>query len=520
MRSALRRSLAAGFLSVGLSAAQAQAPSAATDLVTVQRAEPLPPPLGAAVEGVDAARLLRHLTFLTDPRQEGRGLGTRGLDATARYLADQLKAMGIPPIQGSYLQPVPLRRVRPSGGFLRLTGGPAVLTFQAGRNAVLPPLAPGTLEGPVMFVGLGIQEPALGHDDFRGLDVRGKVVVFLDGTPPGTAWQKPELVEKYASPRREDRYDSRLALLEKLGARAAIALEEGLERRIAQGQEPASPYFLPAAGVPADATPPLVRLALTPDLRIRLQKRLSGTATLAIQGRVDTLRSPNVLGRVEGSDPALRGEAILIGAHMDHLGQPGGVLHPGADDNASGVAALLEIARLLAGSASRPRRTILIAFWTGEEEGNFGSGHYTRHPRWPLATTRAYLNLDMIGHPWTRAELSTLATGLGQKGALDGVDPAHFAEPGLASGHRDLGPILAQAGRGTGMSLHLDWTDGRHGGSDYRDFARRDVPFVRFFGSFFPGYHKPTDTLDQLDPAQVRRMARLVLATAWLLADR
>jgi Zn-dependent M28 family amino/carboxypeptidase len=70
------------------------------------------------------------------------------------------------------------------------------------------------------------------------------------------------------------------------------------------------------------------------------------------------------------------------------------------------------------------------------------------------------------------------------------------------------------------MALHLDWTDGRHGGSDYRDFARRDVPFVRFFGSYFPGYHTAADTPDQLDPAQVRRMARLVLASAWLLADR
>jgi hypothetical protein len=103
---------------------------------------------------------------------------------------------------------------------------------------------------------------------------------------------------------------------------------------------------------------------------------------------------------------------------------------------------------------------------------------------------------------------------------LEGINPAHFAEPGLSSAHRDLGPILAQAGRGTGMSLHLDWTDGRNGGSDYRDFARLNVPFVRFFGSYFPEYHKPGDTLDNLDPEQVKRMARLALATAWLLADR
>jgi Zn-dependent M28 family amino/carboxypeptidase len=187
------------------------------------------------------------------------------------------------------------------------------------------------------------------------------------------------------------------------------------------------------------------------------------------------------------------------------------------------VAALLEIARVLAASPVRPRRTLLFAFWTGEEEGKFGSGHYTRHPRWPLAGTKAYLNLDMIGHPWTPAELQTLVAGAGlkePKAFLEGLDPAAFTEPGLPQGHPELASALLQAGGGTGMSLHLDWTDGRSGGSDYRDFARLQVPFVRFFGDYFPDYHKPGDTLDRLDPGQVKRMARLVLATAWLLADR
>ena len=256
-------------------------------------------------------------------------------------------------------------------------------------------------------------------------------------------------------------------------------------------------------------------------MRLALATGGPASASLTIRGRVTPLRGFNVLGRLDGSDPVLRKEAILIGAHMDHLGMPSGVLHPGADDNASGVAALLELARCLAASPVRPRRTVLIAFWTGEEEGKFGSGHYTRQPRWPLVSTKAYLNLDMIGHPWTAPELRTLATeAKAPADFLDGLDPAQFAEPGLASGHRDLGPILRQAGLGTGMSLHLDWTDGRNGGSDYRAFARRGLPFVRFFGSYFPEYHTPGDTLDRLDPEQVKRMASLVLATAWLLADR
>lgn len=489
------------------------------DLVPAPRAEPLPPALQTAVEGLDAGRMARHMAFLTDPARQGRGLGTTGLDATVRYLAKELDALGLPPLQGDRRQTVPLRRIEPGGGHLRLRTTEGTLAFRAGRDLVLPPLAPGILEAPVVFAGYGIQEPALGHDDFRGLDVRGKVVVFRAGCPPGPAWEKADLLEKYASPRSADRYDARLTLLEKLGARAAIAVEDGLETRLARGLEPATPYFLAAPGVPAAGEPPLARVALTPELRALLLN-LRGRAALRVRGQVTPTRGFNVLAKVEGSDPALKDEVILIGAHMDHLGLPGGILHPGADDNASGVSALLEIARVLAAASIRPRRTIAIAFWTGEEEGKFGSGHYTRHPRWPLAKTRAYLNLDMIGHPWTRAELSALAADLGQKGALDGVDPARFAEPGPAAGHRDLGPVLVRAGAGTAMALHLDWTDGRHGGSDYRDFARRDVPFVRFFGSYFPGYHTPADTLDQLDPAQVRRMARLVLASAWLLADR
>lgn len=491
------------------------------DFVRAREPEAKSGPMGTALERLDTVRIRQHMAWLADPRREGRGLGTRGLGATVHYLKDQLKAMGIPPLGTSPLQAVPLREVRPGNGSIRLRTPSHLFTFHAGQDAVLPAIEPGVLSGPVVFAGYGIQEPAMGHDDFRGLEVRGRIVAFVDGLPVGESWRKPELIERYASPRPADRYDHRLALLEKLGAKGAIALEAGLDQRIREGKEPTLPFFLAARGLPRAGEPPLGRVALTAELRQALEAGHTETATLNIRGREKDLLGFNVLGRLEGSDPALRQEAILIGAHMDHLGRPNGVLHPGADDNASGVAALLEIARSFAMSHARPRRTILFAFWTGEEEGKFGSSHYTRHPRWPLATSKAYLNLDMIGHPWTPTDLQTLATEAKAPAAfLDGLDPARFAEPGLSSAHRDLGPILRQAGLDTGMSLHLDWTDGRNGGSDYRDFARLGLPFVRFFGSYFPEYHKPGDTLDKLDPAQVKRMARLVLATAWLLADQ
>lgn len=495
----------------------------AQDFIRVVHPEPLPASLAAAVDGLDHLHLERHLAFLTAPRQEGRGLGTRGLERTARYLQRQLEACGLPPLGPDYRQRVPLRATRPSGGRLHLEAGSHHLRFEAGQDLVLPPVEPGVLSLPWVFAGRAIREPGLGHDDFQGLEVRGRAVVFLGSLPEGATWRRPDLQERYASPRRADRYDSRLALLESLGARAAIALEDDLAARLAAGQETALPYVLAARGVSRQGEPPLIRLALRQGLRSLLESHRQGRVTLTTQGRVQPLVSVNVLARLDGSDPNLRGEAILLGAHMDHLGQPKGVLHPGADDNASGVSALLEIARVLATSPHRPKRTLLFAFWTGEEEGKFGSGHYTRHPRWSLGATKAYINLDMIGHPWTPADLQALAGDTrspAPAGFLAGLDPRWFAEPGLSIGHPELGLALAQAGRGTGMSLHLDWTDGRNGGSDYRDFARLGVPILRFFGSYFPEYHRPGDTLEQLDTAQVHRMARLILATAWLLANR
>ena len=192
-------------------------------------------------------------------------------------------------------------------------------------------------------------------------------------------------------------------------------------------------------------------------------------------------------------------------------------------DNASGVAALLEIARAFASAPVRPKRTVVFAVWTGEEEDKIGSRHWVRHPLWPLAKTVAYLNFDMIGHPWLTEEIRTLVTGAGLADVDEIVSrtkPEEFVEPGLASFAPDLGPVLARAGRATGLTLHLDWTEGVNGGSDYRDFARARVPFVRFFGNFFPSYHERGDVPEALDPAQVRRIARLGLATAWLIADR
>ena len=127
------------------------------------------------------------------------------------------------------------------------------------------------------------------------------------------------------------------------------------------------------------------------------------------------------------------------------------------------------------------------------------------------------------GHEHTPEEIRDLVASAKLPGAeafLAAARPDTFLEPGVASFAPDLGPLLTGAGRAAGLALHLDWTEGVNGGSDYRDFARARVPFVRFFGNFHPAYHRPGDTSASIDPDQVRRVTRLGLATAWLAADR
>jgi hypothetical protein len=429
-----------------------------------------------------------------------------------------------------------MREIREAGGSVEVERRAGETresrSFRHGVDVVLPPQPARSVAGPVIFAGYGIRETVPARDDYRGLDVKGKVVAVREGLPPGEVWKTRELRARYADGDGEERWAEKVNTAKALGAVAVLAVEgEEWTARLLGKEKPAAFAFLSLTEGPS-AEPLVVRCAPV------VLEALLGAApkpeepSRSLAGAFATFRATgverlglgrNVVGVLEGSDPTLRDEAVVLGAHADHLGRVDGIIHPGADDNASGTAALLEIVKAFAAAPVRPKRTLVFAFWTGEEEDKIGSGHWVRHPLWPLAKTIAYLNFDMIGHPWLAAEIRKLVTDVGlpdAEGVLARTKPDEFVEPGVATFAPELGPVLARAGRATGLTLHLDWTEGVHGGSDYRDFARARVPFVRFFGNFHPAYHHPEDTPEALDPAQVRRVARLGLATAWLVADR
>jgi hypothetical protein len=522
-------------------------PNAADEFVGAAPPESLAGAAGTALTGIRARALAAHIAFLASPALEGRGLGDRGLDAALEHVAAGLALAGIPPPAGeadgthaSYFQNVPLREISAASGQVTITRhtgeGTWKRSFQSGVDCWLPELAPQTIAAPAVFAGYGIREPAFGQDDYRGLDVRGKVVLILGGLPPGPEWQTPELRSRYGSPEGRERYAAKLATARALGAAAVLAVEpDQAAVQPTEEEESADKFFLPLDtpepdGAPLARVSPALAESMLGDAGLMGRAPaihphdLPGvTATLEARGDEKIVASRNVVGVLTGSDPALRKDAVVIGAHVDHLGRIGTAIYPGADDNASGAAALLEIAKAFAALAERPRRTLVFAFWTGEEEGKLGSGYWVRHPLWPLARTDAYINLDMIGHPWSMEEIKKLVADSHLANGdefLAHVEPAAFAEPGLPPDAPQIVAALRRAARATAMALHLDFTDGTSGGSDYRDFARAHVPFVRFFGNFFPAYHKPGDTPEALDAAQVERMARLAFATTWLLANR
>jgi Peptidase family M28 len=387
-----------------------------------------PPALAAA--DPTAAGIRAHMAFLSDDLMEGRATGARGFDLAARYVASRFEALGLQPggTGGTWYQPITFTEASP-------VIPAAVLTLtRNGQDTVLKPaedFLPGAdyfapkreVTAPLVFVGFGVHAPELGYDDYAGVDVRGKIAVVVGGAPshfPSTA---------------RAHYSNRMTKARELVARGAVgqlgmSLPEDLkrvpwERSVRLSWVPAM-RWLQADGSPSDAFPELqagaslgpsamapmfagaahgpeeiyTRLTSTKEQAARpLSFDLPGTATLHRETLSSKRQSMNVIGLLPGQDPALRDEYVVITAHLDHIGKGAAIngdsIYNGALDNASGVAVMLEVARLLAESPQRRRRSVIFIALTGEEKGLLGSDYYARNPTVPLERVVANINMDM-----------------------------------------------------------------------------------------------------------------------------
>ena len=369
--------------------------------------------LPLAAQQIEPARLAAHMRFLSSDLLEGRGTGTRGHLIAADYVAAQYRLLGLE----TALQNVPFRKTTPVPEQSSITIGSARLDFGSGFATTGDPVREDAhVEAPVVFVGYGITAPSEKYDDYAGVDVRGKIVAYYSGAP------------KTFSNDVRAHYSASLVKAENAAAHGAVgtlSLRTAFDETRAPWARSVRQYklgamnWLEANGTPHATFPQLAGGAtlsragaealLGPDL-LKIEKALDdGTSksfellprvSLHIVSKHENVQSPNVVGILRGSDPKLGDEYVVYSAHLDHLGisEPvdGDSINNGALDNASGIAAMLEIARLFAETKPRPRRSILFLATTGEEKGLRGADYFANNPTVPLHSIVADINIDEI----------------------------------------------------------------------------------------------------------------------------
>lgn len=474
---------------------------------------------------LDPARIRADVAWLADPARDGRGIGTEGGAQAARWIADRLREAGLAPAwEGGYAQ-------RLEAPFRATLGDRNALALGGAALALGPDWLPlglsddGTVEAEVVFAGYGISAPDLGYDDYAGLDVKGKIVLVAQDFP-----READPASPFRDPRnyRHGEWRTKAIVAREHGAAGLLGVRDVWAHPASPppGGPGDGPDELPpwrgqvssragilAARVTADALEragvDVRALAAAGEADGRPHSRPLGIAArVSVEVRHERAETANVAAILPGADPAVAGECVVVGAHHDHLGLGGdaslapeqaGAVHPGADDNASGVAAALEIARALAADGPR-RRTVLVAAFAAEELGLLGSARLVAEPppACPVERMQLMVNLDMIGRP------------RGGKLYVDGAD--------TAKGLRALVPALAS--RRPALPLRIAFGGDGYGPSDHTSFLARGVPVLFFFTGAHADYHRPSDTAEKVDAEGVAAIARLALRVVREAADR
>jgi Zn-dependent M28 family amino/carboxypeptidase len=371
----------------------------------------------------DPAAIRAHTAFLADDLLEGRATGTRGYDIAALYVATQMELMGLKPagVNGGWLQPVSFveaTRVVPQATAVITRDGESV-ALEPATDFLPSPSYFSTSSGvtaPMVFVGFGIHAPKYGHDDFGDIDIRGKVAVVLGDSPatlPSSirAHYSRQMMKEIASrgavgivyletPKSAERSPWEKSVLQATLPRRRLLDDQGQPVEAYPEIKASISVRLEAAGaILAGAPKSLEQVWADAAAGVPQAFELPSSITMTARTELGQAESANVVGLLEGSDPELRNEYVVFTAHLDHLGRgpavDGDSIYNGALDNASGVAAMLEAARLLASTEPRPKRSILFVAVTGEENGLLGSGRFAQNPTVPKEQLVANVNMDM-----------------------------------------------------------------------------------------------------------------------------
>jgi hypothetical protein len=480
--------------------------AAALPLVWAKRADQAQPQL-----------YIEHVKYLASPELQGRGAGSPGLEKASKYIADQFKRFGLQPAgeKGSYWQNFRVTTDAKPGSRNELvvtSGVPSTLRL----NTDYVPLSfssEGECTGPVVFAGYGITAPELHYDDYENLQVKDKIVVLLRYEPKhfrkdNEGQQRrfthhAHLVSKAINARN---HGARAVILvngqpdgkqdDKLIRFGSVAGPENAGVLMLHVKNSVANEWFQAAGKSLSSLQRQIESASAP-------ASFALPETLRVMARVNIERQQSTVRNVVGYLPGTSKEYIVLGAHYDHLGLGNesslapsqiGQVHPGADDNASGTAGLIELARVLSGRRSELARGVVFMAFAGEEIGLLGSAEWVNHPTLPIENAVAMINMDMIGRVnGSRLYIGGTGTGSTFGAMLKELTPAY--------------------------NFKIDFSQDGYSASDHTSFVGKSVPVLFFFSGLHGDYHKPSDTWDKIDAADGAQVVNLVADIAVRLSS-
>jgi hypothetical protein len=521
-------------------------------------------PVAAPTDAISVAGLERRLRFIASDALEGRESLSPGFRAAAEYLASELTSLGLTPRgdDGSFLQRVTVRRtsIDPVGTSVEVSGQ----TFAFGDDLLAS--GGGSATGRVVYVGHGYRIPSKDIEPFVGVDVKDTLLLVLPGPPQGVTLRDLRSLTKgtdWWGPEDNARALGAKGVIRVAGVDDLSDWQRTRERQVSRGAVVVDRLTPLEAPMPVVTASPRLLAALLrgerangEQLHKRAVARDAGTSfalaetkrvTLKVGATVTREHTFNVVASIEGADPVLRSEFIALGAHLDHIGLrpdstgprgasadksaapgrtgPSGakaqtaaqdLINNGADDDGSGVVALVEMAAA-AIRGPRPKRSLLFVWHTGEESGGWGAQYVTAFPPVPIDHIVAQLNLDMIGRS-RRAGDQTPANH-----ALTGPDEVYLVGAGRLS--RALADTVASVNRGfLNLTLNPKYDDPAdperiYERSDHYQYAQKHIPVAFFFSGLHEDYHRPSDEVDRIDFVKLQKIARTVLAVAWALGN-
>lgn len=569
-------------------APQGKAEDFAKNLVKVAKPEAPPADIKAGFDTIGAKSSLSMLSFIASDLLEGREAGTRGYQLAAEYAASLFGLWALTPIgdmatrpfnmaqffsgattsprpaEKTYWQEFPLVETLETSSrmALEVRNGQAVLNreFQTGADYSSISATGDVLTAPVVFAGYGVADKDTKYDDFKGIDVKGKIVLVLSTSPsfisikPQPAGAAPAMSMTGMSPKMEalakrgpaailvanpagpDLYRYRSLLPAKSVPDESPIIRKPYHRMSIPGAAVPLPWDKPAVIQISNRTADAILAAAGRTLEAAKKKiddakkpasfDVPGVAlTIASTLKTQMARGINVVGMIEGSDPALKSEAVVIGAHLDHTGRFEDYIFNGADDNGSGSVGVLNLARAFAANPKKPKRTIIFALWTAEEKGLLGSAYFVKNPPQPGLKTVAYLNFDMMSRTYDEKSLAFAARTMGVPSSpefLKAITPANFMLINFNDGS-GLGEAARDADRYVGLDLYLRAAKTgslSFGDSDHSSFNALKIPWLWPFSAVTENLHQTSDSVDKASGELMEKVSKLMYGIAWTLTDK